>query len=328
MSSRQRRNDSAPQYLDATTLTAWRNVRDAGEVVVSRISAEMENQSGLSLDWYGILLHIYEGGEDGRLPQRELERHLYLSQSGISRMVSKMQEAGLLRREPSPHDRRNVYVVLTDLGRDVFLRATPVHHAAVQRHFGSWLSDDEIASIGRGLQKVLTAEGGSEIQCGEELDRLVTFGQSVLALTSDTVAVSDAILVRDALEPLLLADAARHVTPSAVQDMRAIVARMSTLIDSPEEFFRSDWELHRLLAGYCHNELLRSMYLTLLGTLSSRLDSVVPTTNLTPYLYERLSVHARLVEAVSSGDEDQVAEAAHAHHFTMARTRLVDAPGE
>lgn len=90
VSSRQRRNDSAPQDLDATTLTTWRNVRDAGEVVVSRISAEMENQSGLSLYWYGILLHIYEGGEDGRLPQRELERHLYLSQSGISRMVSKM----------------------------------------------------------------------------------------------------------------------------------------------------------------------------------------------------------------------------------------------
>jgi DNA-binding FadR family transcriptional regulator len=54
------------------------------------------------------------------------------------------------------------------------------------------------------------------------------------------------------------------------------------------------------------------------------MDDVVPTSNLTQYLYERLAVHARLVDAVANGDERLVAQAAEEHHFTSARTRLTD----
>lgn len=326
--SARQRTGAGPRDLDAARLIAWRSMREASEWVVSRVSAEMEETCGLAFDWYGILLHIYEGGVEGRLPQNELERHLHLSQSGISRMVSKMQNAGLIRREQLPHNRRSVYVVLTDHGRDVFLRATPVHHAAVQRHFGAWLSDTDATAINKGLQKVLRAGDAHSPEPSEDLDQLVTFGKSVLALTSDTVVVSDAILVRDALEPLLLVDASRHVTDAAINDMQAIVIRMSRLIDQPEEFFRADWELHRMLTGCCHNEVLQSAYLALLEIVSSHLDKVVPTTNLGQYLYERLAIHAQLVDAVACGDEQQVRASARRHNFTDVRARLVDTPAD
>jgi DNA-binding MarR family transcriptional regulator len=313
--------------LDATRLTAWRTLRDAGELVVERVSTELERLCGLPLEWYDVLLHLHTCEES--LTQQQIEQRLRLSQSGVSRMVSKMQDARLLRRRPADHDRRNLVVVLTEHGRDVFLRATPEYHAAVQRHFGGWLDDDEVAAITTGLHNVVGAtEGEAERSwAAPRLDQLLAFGESVLAVTSDSTLVADAVRTRDALEPLLLLDAARNVTVDGVRTLRELVARMSGLTDSPEEFFRADWDLHRALAGLSHNAVLKAVYLALLEILSSHVDSVIPTGNLESYLYSRLAVHARIVEAVAEGDEEQVAAAAHAHHFTDVRSRLVDPSG-
>jgi DNA-binding FadR family transcriptional regulator len=214
-------------------------------------------------------------------------------------------------------------VIMTQSGQDVFLRATPIHNAAVQHHFGAWLSDRETATINTGLNKVTRAVGMIAGKGGAELDELVTFGKTVLSLTSDSVTVSDAILVRDALEPLLLVDAARHVNKETVDRLRESIIRMSTFVDDPEEFFRADWELHRTVAELCQNTLLKTAYLNLLDVISSHMSSVVPTSNLPQYLYERLAIHAQLVDAVASGDEAQAAEAAKAHHFTSERARLI-----
>lgn len=323
MSKRASSETTASGDLDESRLVAWRHVRSVSEMVFERISAEMETRSGVSLEWYELLLQLWEGGQ-GRLLQSELSRHTRLSQSGISRMVSKMEQAGLLHRESVEHDRRNVEVVMTEAGKDVFVRATPIHNAAVQQHFGASLSERDTAALNKVLKKVARASGKPDGIDQERLDQYVTFGKTVLALTSDSVAVGDAILVRDALEPLVLADAARHITRDGVSELHRNITTMSTLIDEPAEFFRADWNLHRVIATYCQNQLLRDGYLNLLDVISSHLDDVVPTSNLPEYLYERLAVHARLVDAVASGDETLVAKAAEQHHFTSARSRLID----
>jgi hypothetical protein len=72
--------------------------------------------------------------------------------------------------------------------------------------------------------------------------------------------------------------------------------------------------------------VLRATYLALLEIVSSHMDSVVPTTNFTPYLYERLTIDAQLVDAVACGDSEQVRAAARMHNFTDVRSRLVDTP--
>jgi len=74
-----------------------------------------------------------------------------------------------------------------------------------------------------------------------ELDQLLAFGDSVLDLRSDAVVVGDAVRTRDALEPALLQDAAMYITRDGVDELRAIVARMSCLVDAPEAFFAADW---------------------------------------------------------------------------------------
>jgi DNA-binding FadR family transcriptional regulator/DNA-binding MarR family transcriptional regulator len=314
--------ESSPTDLDAVRLAAWRAVREASDTSVERISAEMERAAGLPLAWYTILLQLYQADPDS-ISQRELEQHSSLSQSGISRMLAKMQDSGLLHRRPAEHDRRNLEVVLTPHGRDVFLRATPTHHEAVQHHFGSWLRDDEAAAINTVLRKVIGARQTQRERGAAELDQLLSFGESVLSLTSDTVIVADAIRTRDCLEPLMLQDAARNITERGIHELRAILTRMSQLVESPKEFYFADWELHGKLAEFSQNEILKTVYLSLLHILRSHVDSVVPTGNLPSYLSTRLAIHARLVDAVADGDEEQVAAVARAHHFTSDRSRLL-----
>lgn len=61
------------------------------------------------------------------------------------------------------------------------------------------------------------------------------------------------------------------------------------------------------------------MYLNLLDAIVSHLKSVVPTTNLKQYLYERLAIHAHIVDALASGDRELVASAVEAHRYTGSR---------
>lgn len=313
--------EASGQDLDAQRLAAWTTVRVLSDAVVERISNELESSTGIALDWYEILLHVHESDE-GRLPQHELDRWSRLSQSGISRMVSKMEKANLIRREQAAHDRRNIMVSLTASGEDIFLRATPVYHMAVQRYFGSKITDEEAQQINAGLSKISQKVDGADFaRCGEP-DQGIPSGQSVLSLTSESVIVSDAVQLREALEPQILLDAFRHVATDTINLMRADVTKMAALIDHPIEFFYADSELYRHIAECTANQLLKVVYLQLLDLLAAHVKEVVSTTNLPTYLYERLALNGRLVDALASGDAGRVNAAAPAGNLSGSQFRF------
>lgn len=301
------------QGLDEARLSAWRRLLDVSQMVAGHVASELESTTGLPLEWFQTLLHIYEA-DGARVQQQELGRYSRLSQSAISRMVSKMQDGGLIRREQMSEDRRNLYVMLTDSGRDALLRAAPIYNTAVQDQFGRWLSDSEAATLNRALDKVRapTAETRGEIE-RYPLDNVVSFGQTVLSLTSESVAVGDAMFVRNSLEPLVLMEAARHITPEGINELRVIIARMSLLVNDPEQFFRADWDLHRAISSHCRNTVLREIYVALLNFAESHVVEVTPAGDVQSFIYERLATHARIVDAVSSGDPARARAAGHAH---------------
>lgn len=64
-----------------------------------------------------ILLMELAGG-DGR-PQKQLAATLQVSHVTVAKMVARMEQAGLVRRQTSDHDRRVSLVFLTDRGREL-----------------------------------------------------------------------------------------------------------------------------------------------------------------------------------------------------------------
>jgi DNA-binding GntR family transcriptional regulator len=302
--------------LDPVRLSAWRAISCVRDDVYDELTEKMRTAAGIPVAWYEILLHLKESG-NGHLRQTEIEERVPVGSSGVSRMLARMEQAGLVTRVPSPEDKRALDVGLTSLGMETVVRATPVYMNSVQAVLGGRLDDEEAATIARLLHRVHV--GSRDQDPGAEHAHLVPFGETVLSITEGAVVTSDAIVVRNALEPLLHLEAAQNLTPEAEADMRAIVGTMSALLDQPEDFFRADWQLHRVIARLSRNTLLKTIYLSLLDNIESHLEYVVPTADLDEYLNTRLIVHARLVNAVCSGEPERVERAVREHHFTSAR---------
>lgn len=298
---------------DDARLSAWRALLDA-RVVVQTVTRRFEADADIVMEWYHLLLLLHEA--DGPLSQARIQETLGLSQSSVSRLLTRLEREHLIRREISQKDRRVNLMVLTPKGHDVLVRATPVYRAAVQHHFGARLADDEIL----GLAEVLsTLRGDGERRTESSGPELLTFGESVLSIDADAVVVGDVLVVRDALEPAVLLEASIHRTDDDIRHLRSLLAAMARLTTEPVEFFRSDWNLHRALVDLCRNDVLRTAYRTALDLLEAHVLDVTPTSNLDEYIARRLVVHSAIVDAVESGDPDRVRAAAHDHAFTGVR---------
>jgi DNA-binding MarR family transcriptional regulator len=122
------------------------------EVIERRLA-----QAGLPpLAWYDLLWGL-ERSPGERLRMSELADKVVLSRSNVTRLVDRLEEAGLVARERSAEDRRGAYAVLTDAGREMRQRMWPVYQAGIRELFESRLSDAEAQMLGEVLRRVLTA---------------------------------------------------------------------------------------------------------------------------------------------------------------------------
>ena len=118
------------------------------------LDAELEHQAGLPLRWYDVLVQL-EDSPHG-IPMTELAGRILHSKSGFTRLVDRMEEAGLVRRVRPDHDRRSILIVLTDQGTATMQHARRYHRDGIERHFSQHLTDTEIKTLTRALEKVST----------------------------------------------------------------------------------------------------------------------------------------------------------------------------
>jgi DNA-binding MarR family transcriptional regulator len=127
--------------------------------VTAAINARLgQDRSLLSLEHYDVLLCLKRApGGETRLRLSELAKAVTLSRSGLTRLVDRLEKAGLLRREACPSDRRGAFAVLTPKGSDALRRTWPAYARAIQEHFARHLSDEEAAVLARAFGRILRA---------------------------------------------------------------------------------------------------------------------------------------------------------------------------
>ena len=84
--------------------------------VVSRAVARVVEPSGLSLAQYNAL-RIIRGAGTGGIPTLSIRERMIDEGTTITRLLDKLEDAGLIRRERSYPDRRQVMCFTTDAGR-------------------------------------------------------------------------------------------------------------------------------------------------------------------------------------------------------------------
>ncbi len=146
--------------MTATQLAAWRAFLEAHARTTENLERELRDDEGLPLAWYDVLVHLSEA--DGhRLRMQELANAVLLSKSGLTRLVDRMEQAGLVHRAACPDDRRGTFAQLTEMGMDRLRSTAPRHIRGVAEHFAIHLDDEEAALLARLLGRIADANATS-----------------------------------------------------------------------------------------------------------------------------------------------------------------------
>ena len=121
------------------------------------LGRELERSVGIPLVFFDVLIHVAAAPE-GWLTMSRLSSDVALTTGGVTRLIDRMVEAGLVVRENCPSDRRSVHVVLTPAGRAVLERAVAAHVDGIERHLMAHLDQSDRAALDAALSKVL--DGG------------------------------------------------------------------------------------------------------------------------------------------------------------------------
>ena len=142
--------------LDQRREEAWRELIAAYSAAVEGIERALSEAGLPPLTWYDVLLEL-SAAPEGRLRMHELARAVVLSRSGLTRLVDRLEKAGLLRREPDPEDGRGSFAVLTEQGLRTRERMWPVYARGIAEHFGAYVSDEEAEVLAQALGRVRAA---------------------------------------------------------------------------------------------------------------------------------------------------------------------------
>jgi DNA-binding MarR family transcriptional regulator len=146
------RIDIEQPYLDA-----WRAFLNAHATMLRRVEEALAAAGLPPLSWYDVLWPLH------RAPKRTLragelaESVVTISRSGLTRMVDRIEAAGLLRRRPSADDRRGTEIVLTREGAAMLRRIWPVYAAEIRASFVDVLGEEEAAGLRDSLDRVHAA---------------------------------------------------------------------------------------------------------------------------------------------------------------------------
>ena len=122
----------------------------------------------------------------------------------------------------------------------------------------------------------------------------------MLGLKHSGTAVKDGFAVRQALEPLIAADAARNHRARDLRELRDLLATLADQVDDPAGYLRTNWALHRRISALCTNDFAHSLYDGLLGFAESEVEDVAGRGAFDGAA--NLEVHRAYVEAIGSGD--------------------------
>jgi DNA-binding MarR family transcriptional regulator len=136
-------------------MSAWLALVRTHTRLWEQVEAQMRRDTGLTMARYDVLAHLDMSG--GRLGLTDLASSILLSQSGLSKLLDRMEAAGLVRREADPRDGRAAFAAITEQGRALVMRARQRHHEFLRQTFAEALDDEDLADLARIMDRIGTS---------------------------------------------------------------------------------------------------------------------------------------------------------------------------
>jgi DNA-binding MarR family transcriptional regulator len=133
-------------------LAIWRVFFECAYALIDILDAELQAESELNLRWYDVLVIVEEA--DHHVRMNELASRILASKSGLTRVIDRMEEAGLVQRQRPRDDRRAIEVVMTERGAHALQAARVVHRRGIYEHFAQHLEDNDFDALLDALEPV------------------------------------------------------------------------------------------------------------------------------------------------------------------------------
>jgi DNA-binding MarR family transcriptional regulator len=151
--------DHTPAALAATPIdrVAWATELIRLEIALwARVDARLWERHEISLAFFETLYFV-RGAPDGGMRVGDLARALGVSVGGASKLVDRVEHAGLVARQPDPVDRRAARVTLTPAGKRKLTASTKTYDAEVELLLDRALNADEQQQIRGYMTRLLTS---------------------------------------------------------------------------------------------------------------------------------------------------------------------------
>ena len=136
-----------------TSAAAWGSMLLAHARSTEEVNRRAAKAGMPSMDWYDVLWALERAGSQ-RLRLSEVADLLTTSRPNFTRLLDRLEEAGLVVRERSVEDRRTVYALITPEGKKLRKKMWGFYERAIEEVFTSHLTQEEQIAIESGLNKV------------------------------------------------------------------------------------------------------------------------------------------------------------------------------
>jgi DNA-binding MarR family transcriptional regulator len=142
------------EWLTAEELHSWLAVVRLMTWLPWSIDQQLQRDSGLAMVEYQVLAMLSQRPRH-TMRMSSLADVTNASLSRLSRVVTRLEDRGLVRREPDPTDGRFTNAILTDDGYRTILDAAPGHVAHVRQLVIDVLSSEQLRRLGRDAERIM-----------------------------------------------------------------------------------------------------------------------------------------------------------------------------
>ncbi len=147
------------QQWEDQRVTTWGLVMEATAVVNRSLEREMQQELGIPLTFFEVMLRLARTGDGVAL--NALAAQVSFSSGGFSRLVDRMELRGLVERRACPSNRRSTLIALTGDGRAVLERAFRLHAEGLQRLVVDQVEPAALEALTRAMRSIRAQQTGT-----------------------------------------------------------------------------------------------------------------------------------------------------------------------
>jgi DNA-binding MarR family transcriptional regulator len=137
----------------SSCIDAFVGLLQAHAATTRRLNAQLSADHDLTISDFEVLLRLARA-PDRRMRRVDLAQQVFLTPSGITRLLDGLERNGFVERSSCDTDRRVVYAVLTESGLAKVEAASQTHFVQIEELFGQHFDNEELAVLSELLARL------------------------------------------------------------------------------------------------------------------------------------------------------------------------------